>query len=135
MTVDDESTRIPINNLHQEEGAQELAASPGMEPYLNFAMALMRGADPAPELELIRHLPIEKRYVWRVASALKWGLADFDDLAVNADKETLMSEDLAKITDLLKLRPLQLCAFLKALLGVEEMQRMMVEAIRNARRV
>lgn len=31
--------------------------------------------------------------------------------------------------DLIKLRPMQFCLFLKALVGVEEMVRMMVQAI------
>jgi hypothetical protein len=31
-----------------------------MEPYLNFAMALMQGNDPTLELEAIRQLPVEK---------------------------------------------------------------------------
>ena len=74
-----------------------------METYFQFAMALMQGKDPAEELEAIRRLPIEKRYIWRVASALKWGFADFDDLGVDADRQTLSSEDLAKVMDLLKL--------------------------------
>jgi hypothetical protein len=92
-----------------------------MEPYLNFAVALMQGNDPTPELEAIRQLPVEKRYVWRVASALKWGFADFDDLGVDADRRTLSPEDFAKVTELLRYRPIQLCIFLKALLGEEEM--------------
>jgi hypothetical protein len=33
-------------NPDQEEAAHELASSPHMEPYLNFTMALMQGADP-----------------------------------------------------------------------------------------
>jgi len=69
--------RIPINQLRQEEGAHELATSPDMEPYLDFAMAVMQDADLTAELEAIRQLPLDKRYVWRVASALKWGFADF----------------------------------------------------------
>ena len=106
-----------------------------MEPYLNFALALMQGNDPTPELEAIRQLPVEKRYVWRVASALKWGFADFDNLGVDADRQTLSPEDFAKVMDLLKLRPIQFCIFLKALVGAEEMQRVMVEAIKVARQV
>src|SRR5258708_33758785 len=99
-----------------------------MEPYLDFAMALMQDVDPNAELEGIRLLPLEKRYVWRGASALKWGFADFDDLGVEADKRTLTPEDYAKVMDLLKIRPMQFCMFLKALVGVEAMQRMMIEA-------
>jgi hypothetical protein len=71
-------------------------------------------------------------HLWRVASALKWGFADFDDLGVDADRQTLSLED---FMDLLKLRPIQFCIFLKALVGAEEMQRMMVEAIKVARQV
>jgi hypothetical protein len=135
MADEDHTERIPINELRQEEGAHELATSPDMEPYLDFAMALMQGNDPAPELEAICQLPLEKRYVWRVASALKWGFADFDDLGVDADKQTLSPEDFTKLMDLLKLRPMQFCIFLKRLVGAEEMQRMMVQAIGVAKQV
>lgn len=129
MADDDNLKRVPINELRQEDGADELTTSPDMEPYVNFAIAVMQEADPTPELEAIRQLPLEKRYVWRVASALKWGFADFDDLGVVADRQTLTPENLAKVMDLLKNRPIQFCMFLKALVGVETMQRMMVQAI------
>ena len=135
MNNDEPFKRMPINELRQEEGAQELASSPDMEPYLNFAVALMQGHDPTPELEAIRQLPVETRYVWRVASALKWGFADFDDLGVDADRRTLSPEDFANLMDLLKLRPIQFCIFLKTLVGAEQMQSMMVEAIKVARQV
>jgi hypothetical protein len=127
--------RIPINELRQEEGAQELAGSADMEPYLNFAVALMQGNDPAPELEAIRQLPLKRRYFWRVASALKWGFADFDDLGVDADRQTLSPEDFAKVMDLLKLRPIQFCILLKALVGPQEMRRLMIQAIAGAGRL
>jgi hypothetical protein len=133
MADEDNIKRIPINELRQEEGAHELATSPDMEPYLDFAMAVMQDADPTADLEAIRLLPLERRYVWRVASALKWGFADFDDLGVEADKRTLTPEDFAKVMDLVKLRPMQLCIFLKTLIGPEEMQRVMVEAIAFAK--
>jgi hypothetical protein len=126
---------MPIKDLHQEPGAKELTESPEMEPYLNFAVALMQGADPEPELEALRQLPLEKRYVWRVASALRWGFADFDDLSVSADRDTLTPEDLASVLDLLKLRPIQFCMFLKGLVGYDEMLRLMIEAIKVAKQV
>jgi len=131
--ADDNIKRIPIKDLRQEPGAHELASSPDMKPYLNFAVALMRGHDPAPELEALRQLPLEKRHIWRVASALKWGFADFDSLTVDADRQTLSPEDLGKVMDLLKFRPMQFCMFLRALVGAQEMQSMMVEAIKVAR--
>jgi hypothetical protein len=54
---------------------------------------------------------------------------------VDADKRTLTPEDFAKVMDLLKLRPMQFCIYLKALVGADEMQRMMVEAVKVARQV
>jgi len=131
---DENIKRIPIDQLKSEEGAQELVEAPKMGPYLNFAIALMKGAEPEPELEAIRQLPLEKHYVWRVASALKWGFADFDDLSVDADKQTLTPEDLAKVMELLKIRPIQLCILLKRLVGREEVVKMMMEALFIANR-
>src|ERR1035437_7195917 len=129
MPEDDPIERIPISELRQEPGAHELASSPDMKLYLEFIKAVVQEHDPTPELEAIRQLPLEKRYVWRVASALKWGLADCESLSVEADKRTLTPDDFAKVMDLLKFGPMQLAIVLKALVGVEEMQRMMVEAI------
>lgn len=131
----DQPRRIPITELHQEDGAHELATSPDMKPYIKFAMAVIQGSDAAPEREVIRQLPLEKRYVWRVASALKWGFADFDDLSVDADRETLAPEDQEKVVDLLKLRPIQFCLFLKALVGADAMQQMMLRAVAQARQL
>src|SRR5262245_22286894 len=121
--------RIPIEQLRSEEGASELAESPEMEPYVRYMMAQMQGADMTPHLEEISKLPLEKRYVWRVASALKWGFADFDDVAVAADRETLSEEDFRRLLDLLNARPIQFCLFLKTLVGAEQMKRMMLKAI------
>jgi hypothetical protein len=105
-----------------------------MKPYLGFIKAVMQDHDPSPELEAIRQLPLERRYVWRVASALKWGLADCESLSAEADRQTLTPEDFAKVKELLKLRPMQLAIVLKTLVGAEEMQRMMIEAIGVAKR-
>jgi hypothetical protein len=38
-------------------------------------------------------------------------------------------EDFGKVMELLKLRPIQVCMFLAELVGPEEMQRIMVQAI------
>jgi hypothetical protein len=129
MADDNDVHRIPIKHIHQEDGAHELATSPDMEPYLDFIKAVIQNRDPAPKLEAICQLALEKRYVWRVASALKWGLADCDDLSVEADRTTLTAEEFTKVMELLKFRPMQLAIVLKALVGGEEMQRMMTEAI------
>ncbi|MGA3074940.1 MAG: hypothetical protein ABSG56_14720 [Bryobacteraceae bacterium] len=52
---------------------------------------------------------------------------------MSADKDTLTPEDFARVRDLLKLRPMQMALFLKALAGTEEMLRMMVQAVGVAR--
>ena len=61
--ADDNIERIPIKNLISEDGARELATSPDMKPYLGFIKAVMQDHDPSPELEAIRQLPLERRYV------------------------------------------------------------------------
>jgi hypothetical protein len=132
---DDEIRQVPVRDLKTEEGAHDLATAPNMEPYLRLAMAEVQGADLGAALEAIRRLPLEERYVWRVASALKWAFADFDSQNVAADKETLSAEDRAKVMELLKHRPVQFCLFLKALLGGDEMKRVMIQAIAAAGRL
>jgi len=124
---------FPIKQIRQEDGAHELATSPDMEPYLRFAMAVMQNADPTAALESIRQLPLEKRYVWRIASALKWAFADFDDLSVEADRQTLTPEDSAKLRDLLKMRPMQVSMFLGAFLGAPEAERILAQAMSMAK--
>src|ERR1039457_247972 len=104
MPEDEPVRRIPINQLHQEPGAHELATSPDMQPYLDFIKAVIQDHDPSPELEAIRRLTLDKRYVWRVASALKWGLADCESMSVEADMQTLTPDDFAKVMELMTFR-------------------------------
>jgi hypothetical protein len=125
----DEIIRLPTKDIMSEEGAHELATSNDMQPYLHFMMAEMQGHDTAEHVKKVAELPLEKRYVWRVASALKWGFADFDDVTVDIDRQTLNAEDFAKVRELLRFRPIQFCLFLKALLGAEEAKQMMTEAL------
>jgi hypothetical protein len=131
---DENPESIPIKNLRSEDGAHELATSPDMQPYLRLIKAGMQNHDITPNMEEIAALPLEKRYVWRVASALKWAFADLEDVSVNVDRQTLSAEDLRKVSELLRLRPMQFCIFLKALLGEEAMERMLAEAIAVAKR-
>jgi len=125
---------IPIEDLVSEDRAHELATSPDMRPYLRLIRAGMQDRDTTPHMEEIAAMPLEKRYVWRVASALKWAFADLETVSVNVDRETLSQEDLAKVVELLRFRPMQMCLFLKALLGKEAMERLMGEAIAVAER-
>jgi hypothetical protein len=45
----DDSRTMLVNQLRQEQGAHEL--SPDIEPYPNFAMAVMQDADATPKME------------------------------------------------------------------------------------
>jgi hypothetical protein len=120
---------VELSSLKVQEGAHELFDSLEMEPYAQFLMAAMTGKDTTAQLDTIRQLPLEKRYVWRVASALKWGFADFDTENVRADRVTVSPQEFAKLMELLQLRPIQFCMFLAELVGPEEMQQIMVQAI------
>jgi hypothetical protein len=133
MPNEDDIKRVPISGLRQEEGAHELATSKDMEPYIEFAKAVMTNADKTVELEAIRQLPLERRYVWRVASAMKWAFADFDNLSVDADRMTLTTEDATRLVELLRLRPVQFCMFFRALLGAEAMENLITNAVRVAK--
>jgi hypothetical protein len=70
-----------------------------------------------------------------VLSALKRGLADFDNLNAAVDRKTLSPEDRKRVDELLAHRPVKFCMFLKALIGAEAMERMMVQAINVAKQV
>jgi hypothetical protein len=59
-----------LKDLHVEPGAEDLVESPAMRPYVNFALAMMQELGLGPAKKEIAALPLEERYVWRVASAL-----------------------------------------------------------------
>jgi hypothetical protein len=43
------------------------------------------GAGLEAALQVVRDLPLEKRYTWRVFPALKWAFADFEDEYIAVD--------------------------------------------------
>jgi hypothetical protein len=104
-----------------------------MQPYMNLALAVMGHKDVGHAVEEITALPLEKRYTWRVASALKWAFADFENLSVVADRRTLSQEDLDKLVDLLRVRPLQFCLFLAALFGEERMESLISSSVEQVK--
>ena len=126
---------VEADSLKMEDGAKELMSAPEMQPYLRYAEAVMTKGDVDAAVREIANLPLDKRYVWRVASALKWGFADFDDWSVVVDRKTLSQEDGDRVMELLRLqiRSIQFCMLLKALLGAEAMERMMNEGISVAK--
>jgi len=125
--------KIPVKDLTIEEGSKEILTSPNMQPYMQLARMVVKQQDPKEALEVISKLPLENRYIWRIASAFKWAFCDFDDINVEADRATLEEADLKKVLELLRLRPVQFCMFLKALVGQEEMERIMLDALAMAK--
>lgn len=115
--------------VKSEEGVEEIMAAPEMKPYMDLARAWVSHSDVRPALAAIQAAPLEKRYVWRIASALKWGFADFDDLSVRADRDTLARADFARLMELLEKRPIQLCFLFAMLVGKRRMEKIMLYAI------
>ena len=81
-----EMHNVSLKDIKIDPLAHELATSEGTRPYLDCLIKAYRknavGLDAA--LQVIRDLPLEKRYAWRVFSALKWAFADFEDEYVHS---------------------------------------------------
>src|SRR5439155_18950013 len=136
-----------VCDIKMEPGAEEMAASENMKPYIRAHAAIMKNQHAAPEenaakdaihdrlraaLEEIAGLPLADRYIWRIASALKWAFADFDSSTVALDRDLMPDVQREEIDELLRTRPTQLALMLNALYGEEKMERAMLEAVANA---
>lgn len=131
--VDLSTTFVRMTELKPEDGAEELANSQNMQPYLRLALAVAEKQALNKAIADLAALPLEQRYIWRVVSALKWAFADYDSLNIVADCKTLSPEQLNAIDDLVKNRPVQFCLFISALYGDSQMEQMMLSAIRTAK--
>jgi len=125
---------VPSTAMNDEEGAVQYAKS--VEPYIRLAMADMTEPEAKKQaLMELSALPLEKRYLWRIVSALVWAFWDFDDVSVVADKEALSSHELEKVVELVNPRPLQFCMFSSALFGFQNMEKIMAGAVAGAKKV
>jgi len=106
---------IPLNAIKIDPVAQELVRSEQSRPYTGYWMkAYTNDADGVERaLQVLRDLPLEKRYTWRVISALKWGFADFDDECVKLDLPHIPETTRAEMAKELQIRFLQLQMLLK----------------------
>ena len=77
--------------MTQEDGAADLVHSERMKPYLKLALAKQKQSGVAEVTEEIKSLPLEQRYVWRIASALKWAFQDCDAESAMADRLTMIT--------------------------------------------
>jgi hypothetical protein len=102
--------KVPLKDIKTDSLAHELATSEGTQPYLDYLVKAYRnnaaGLDVA--LQVVRDLPLEKRYTWRVFSALKWAFADFEDEYVKLDLPHIPEPTRSEMTKELELRFQQL---------------------------
>jgi hypothetical protein len=82
-----ETHNVSLKDIKLDPRAHELATSQDVQPYLDCLIKAYRNNAAGLEaaLEVVRDLPLEKRYTWRVFSALKWAFADFEDEYVGLD--------------------------------------------------
>ncbi|HXX72463.1 MAG TPA: hypothetical protein VEI80_02120 [Candidatus Acidoferrales bacterium] len=110
---------MPLNEIKIDPLAQELVRSEQARPYTEYFMKAFSNDAAGVEgaLAVLRDLPLEKRYTWRVFSALKWAFADFDDECVKLDLSHIPETKKAEMLKELQIRFLQLEMLLKVFEG------------------
>ena len=105
-----EMHRVSLRGIKVDPLAHELATSEGTQRYLDCLTKAYsnNAAGLEASLEVIRDLPLERRYVWRVFSALKWAFADFEDEYVALDLPHIPEPMRSEMTKELELRLQQL---------------------------
>jgi hypothetical protein len=107
---------VSLRGIKADPLAHELATSEGTRPYLDCLIKSYSDDKAGLEsaLQVVRNLPLEKRYTWRVFSALKWALADFEDEYVGLDLPNIPEPMKSEMTKELELRFLQLQMLLQS---------------------
>ncbi len=110
-----EPEMILLKEIAIDPLAQELARSEQSRPYIDYFMkdCSNDGAGIKNALRVLRDLPLEKRYTWRVLSALKWAFADFDDECVRLDLPHIPEAKRTEMVKELEIRLQQMAMLLK----------------------
>ena len=110
-----EPEMIPLNEIKIDPLAQELVRSEQARPYTDYFMKAYSNDAGGVEkaIQVLRDLPLEKRYTWRVFSALKWAFADFDDECVKLDLPHIPETTRTEMVKELQIRFLQVEMLLK----------------------
>lgn len=110
-----EPEKIPVNEIAIDPLAEELVRSEQSRPYTDYFMKAYSNDAGGVEkaLQVLRDLPLEKRYTWRVFSALKWAFADFDDECVKLDLPHIPETTRTEMVKELQIRFLQVEMLLK----------------------
>ena len=106
---------IPLKEIAIDPLAQELVRSEQSRPYIDYFMKDYSNDAAGVEnaLQVLRNLPLEKRYTWRVFSALKWAFADFDDECVRLDLPNIPEPERTGMIRELEIRLQQLLMLLR----------------------
>ena len=105
-----ETHNVSLRGIKVDPLAHELATSEGTRPYLDCVIKAYSDNPAGLEsaLQVVRDLPLEKRYTWRVFSALQWAFADFENEYVALDLPHIPEPTRSEMTKELELRFLQL---------------------------
>jgi hypothetical protein len=111
-----EVKNVPLKDIKIDPLAEELSNSEDARPYLDYFTRSISGDAAGVEaaLQVLRDLPLEKRYTWRVFSALKWAFADFESASVRLDLLSIPEPTRTLMTKELELRFQQLQILLQA---------------------
>jgi hypothetical protein len=123
--------QIDPRKIKTDPVGDELANSEEMKVYDDVFVASMSGGDIEAALQRVAALKLNKRYVWRVASALDWAFADSDSETAKLDWALMSEEERAEVSHMLRLRVVQFAFFIRALYGKEECIRRFEEALAN----
>jgi hypothetical protein len=129
----DDIQMMPTNHIKMEDEAQEMMESPDLRPYLQNIEAVVTGRGKDKATKALSELPLEKRYLWRIASSLQTAFCDFDKSSVRADLNTMNADDfdtVVRLTD----RGVQFCMLMRTIFGADAMEATMLEAISIAKR-
>jgi hypothetical protein len=110
-----EMHNVSLRGIETDPLAHELATSEGTRPYLDCLIEAYRNNAAGLEaaLQVVRDLPLEKRYTWRVFSALKRAFADFEDEYVALDLPHIPEPTRSEMTEELERRFQQFLMLLK----------------------
>ena len=102
--------KVSLTSIKTDPLAHELGTSEETKPYLDCLIRAYRNDAVGFEasLAVVRDLPLEKRYTWRVFSALKWAFADFEDEYIALDLPHIPEPTRSDLTKELELRVQQL---------------------------
>lgn len=125
---------IPIDKFKIDPEAAGLLNAPEMAIYDRILMAAMQDRDSELRAALrdLAAIPLSKRYVWRIFSALGFAFGDFDSACVKLDLDSLSFEKTDKMREVMEFRAAQFCILMATFFGDDGMKIILSRAIDNA---